>query len=147
MEAIIFVGIPASGKSGYYKQHFFDTHMRINYDMLNKRSREQKFLDLCLHSHTKFVINNTNVEREIRAKYIQQIKEHEYTIKCYYFLPNVGRSIAWNSKREGTACVPKIAIFSKLKALDVPELNEGFDELYIVRYERGRLTVDAANDL
>jgi len=34
MEAVIFTGIQAVGKSTFYKEHFFTTHVRINLDML-----------------------------------------------------------------------------------------------------------------
>jgi transcriptional regulator with XRE-family HTH domain len=37
VEAIIFVGIQASGKSTFYRERFFDTHLRINLDMLKTR--------------------------------------------------------------------------------------------------------------
>jgi len=29
MQAILFVGLQASGKSSFFKQRFFDTHIRI----------------------------------------------------------------------------------------------------------------------
>ena len=34
MEAIIFVGLPGSGKSSFYKERFFDSHVRISLDLL-----------------------------------------------------------------------------------------------------------------
>jgi len=39
MEAIIFIGIQATGKSTFYKDNFFKTHIRINLDMLKTRKR------------------------------------------------------------------------------------------------------------
>jgi predicted kinase len=41
MEAVIFVGIQGTGKSTFYKERFFDTHVRINLDMLKTRHREK----------------------------------------------------------------------------------------------------------
>ena len=38
MEAVIFTGIQASGKSTFFKERFFDTHVRINLDMLDSKS-------------------------------------------------------------------------------------------------------------
>jgi hypothetical protein len=32
VEAVIFAGIQATGKSTFYQQHFFKTHMRIRKD-------------------------------------------------------------------------------------------------------------------
>jgi len=37
MEAVIFVGLQAAGKSTFYRERFFDTHVRINLDMLRTR--------------------------------------------------------------------------------------------------------------
>ena len=36
MEAVIFIGLQASGKSTFYRQRFFRTHVRTNMDMLSK---------------------------------------------------------------------------------------------------------------
>jgi hypothetical protein len=36
MEAVLFVGNQATGKSGFYLERFFRTHVRINGDMLKK---------------------------------------------------------------------------------------------------------------
>lgn len=47
MEAIIFCGIQATGKSTFYRQHFFDTHLRISMDQLHTRNKEGKLLDYC----------------------------------------------------------------------------------------------------
>jgi predicted kinase len=31
MEAVLFIGIQASGKTTFYRERFFDTHVRICY--------------------------------------------------------------------------------------------------------------------
>ena len=41
MEAVILIGIQGSGKSTFYRERFFDTHVRINLDMLKTRQREK----------------------------------------------------------------------------------------------------------
>ena len=48
MEAVIFVGIQASGKSRFYRERFFTTHVRINLDLLRMRRRERSLLAWCL---------------------------------------------------------------------------------------------------
>ncbi len=42
MEMIIFVGLPGSEKSAYYKNHFFNFHLRISNDLLKTKSRSKK---------------------------------------------------------------------------------------------------------
>lgn len=44
MEMIIFTGIPASGKSSFYKELFFNSHLRISMDLLNTRNKENKLM-------------------------------------------------------------------------------------------------------
>ena len=34
MEAVIFIGIQGTGKSSFYREQFFHTHVRINSDLL-----------------------------------------------------------------------------------------------------------------
>ena len=60
MEAIIFIGLQAAGKSSFYRDRFFNTHIRINLDMLKTRHREQMILQACLTAKQSFVVDNTN---------------------------------------------------------------------------------------
>jgi len=48
MEAVIFIGIQGSGKSTFYNVRFFDTHVRINLDMLKTKHRQQLLLNACI---------------------------------------------------------------------------------------------------
>lgn len=50
MEAVIFIGLQASGKSTFYQERFFNTHVRINLDMLKTRNREKQSLQVCLQT-------------------------------------------------------------------------------------------------
>ncbi len=45
MEEVIFCGIQASGKTTFYRERFFDTHVRISLDLLRTRRREQLLLE------------------------------------------------------------------------------------------------------
>jgi hypothetical protein len=40
MELALFIGIQATGKSSFYKERFYRTHVRVNYDMVKTRDRE-----------------------------------------------------------------------------------------------------------
>ena len=46
-----------------------------------------------------------------------------------------GTSFARNEKRTGSDKIKPIAIFAKQKALEIPELSAGYDELYEVKNE------------
>lgn len=74
MEAVVFVGLQASGKSSFYKERFFSTHVRISLDLLRTRNRERRLMTVCLETQQPFVIDNTNPTREERAKYVRLTK-------------------------------------------------------------------------
>ena len=68
MEAIIFIGLQAAGKSSFYRLRFIDSHIRLNLDMLRTRHREQLLFRACLEAKQPVVIDNTNpgkLDREI----------------------------------------------------------------------------------
>jgi len=41
MQAVIFMGIQATGKTSFYRERFADTHIRISLDMLRTTQREK----------------------------------------------------------------------------------------------------------
>lgn len=133
MECVIFIGIQASGKSTFYKEMFFKTHMRINLDMLRTRHREHVFLEATLRTGMPFVVDNTNPTVEERKKYIELARNHKFKIVGYYFEPDYDLSYERNEQRQGKEKVPVIGIKSTLKKLQEPSYGEGFDTLYSVR--------------
>jgi hypothetical protein len=66
VEAVVFCGIQASGKSTFYRERFFPTHVRISLDLLRTRHREATFLRACLETRQRFVVDNTNPTRAER---------------------------------------------------------------------------------
>lgn len=149
MEAVIFVGIQATGKSSFYRERFFDTHLRINLDMLKTRHREQILLRACIEAKQPFVVDNTNPSPEERARYIRVARSNGFSVIGYYFRSQVKETLARNSQRTGKARIPKKGILGTYKRLQVPGLEEGFDLLYRVHIdEAGRFIVEEwRNDL
>lgn len=144
MEAVIFCGIQAAGKTTFYLQRFFTTHVRINLDMLRLRSREKLLVDACLAGKQPFVVDNTNVRREERAAYISAAKARGFRVIGYYFATEPKAALARNKSRAGKAAVPAAALFGTQKRLEVPTLAEGFDQLFRVEIaEAGTFNVTA----
>ena len=127
MEAVIFIGLQASGKSSFYKERFFATHVRISLDLLRTRNREQRLLAVCMETQQSFVIDNTNSTRKERAKYIDAAKSSRYSVVGYYFRSKAEECLVRNQQR--TNQVPHVAILSTAKKLELPTLKEGFDTL------------------
>lgn len=132
MEAVIFIGIQGSGKSTFFKEKFIDSHIRINLDMLKTRHREKLIFEACLEAKQRFVIDNTNLLVENRKKYISQAKNFGFKIIGYYFQADLEKTIERNNQRVGKAKIPEKGILSAYKNLQLPKLEEGFDELFYV---------------
>ena len=75
MQAILFIGIQGTGKSSFYKERFFNTHLRISLDLLNTRNKEDGLIDFALKYQQRVVIDNTNPTQKDRKKYIDRFKE------------------------------------------------------------------------
>ncbi|MEZ5945186.1 MAG: AAA family ATPase [Planctomycetaceae bacterium] len=144
MEAVVFVGLQASGKSSFYKERFFSTHVRISLDLFRTRNRERRLLALCLETQQPFVIDNTNPTREERAKFIDAAKSAKYSVVGFYFRSKAEECLTRNQQR--TDQVPDVGILSTAKKLELPTLEEGFDTLKYVRLTEAGFVVEEWND-
>jgi predicted kinase len=131
-ECIIFIGIQATGKSTFYKTEFYNTHIRINLDMLKTRNREEKLFQTCLEIKQHCVIDNTNPTRQDRAKYIERAKAAGFKVVGYYFESRVAEALERNTQR-ALGVVPDKGILATYKRLELPKKDEGFDKLFYVR--------------
>lgn len=135
MEAVIFVGIQAAGKSTFYRERFFTSHVRISLDLLRTRHRERSLLAWCLQHSQRFVVDNTNVTAAGRAAYITPARAAGFRVIGYVFESNVPASITRNAGRPQAEQVPAQAIGGTKKRLEWPRRDEGFDELHYVRLD------------
>jgi predicted kinase len=143
MEAVIFIGIQGSGKSSFYKERFFNTHVRINLDMLKTKHRQQLLLAACIEAGQPFVVDNTNVTAEARAYFIVLAKAAGFHVVGYYFRSDVKAALLRNSQRVGAARVPDKALLGTYKRLQLPGRGEGFDALFYVQVnEAGEFMVE-----
>jgi predicted kinase len=132
MNMILFTGIQAAGKSTFYRERFFTTHVRLNLDMLRTRTRESILFNACLEANQPFVVDNTNPTIADRARYIGPALAANFSIVGYFFLPDLSGSIARNAARSKPSRVPFPAIYGTHKKLEPPTLSEGYNELYTV---------------
>ena len=143
MEAVIFIGIQASGKSSFYQARFWRTHLRLNLDMLRTRHREWVLFEACLAAKQQFVIDNTNASLAERALYIAPARAAGFHVVGYYFRSNILDALRRNDTREGTAHIPDMGIYAAHQRLQLPKYDEGFDELrYVKLTETNRFIVE-----
>jgi predicted kinase len=143
MEAVLFIGIQATGKSTFYLEKFYRTHVRINLDMLRTRRREDLLVRACLEGKTRFVVDKMNLTRADRAAYIGQAKGAGFKISGYFFQSELAPALLHNARRDSPERVPEPGLRSASSALELPSLIEGFDQLFFVRMNgQGRFTVE-----
>lgn len=141
MDAVIFVGLQGAGKSTFYRERFFDTHLRVNLDMLKTRHREKRFLTTCVETSQRFVVDNTNPTRDEREVYIRAAKRAGFRVVGYYFQSRVEDCKRRNEQRPPDRQVPLRGILGTAGRMELPTLEEGFDELHYVRIEGGGVFV------
>ncbi len=131
MEAVIFVGLQGSGKSSFYRERYFRTHVRINLDMLRTRHREAVLLRACIEALQPFVVDNTDLTPAERAAYIAPARAAGFRIAGFWFDETARDCIRRNARRGGK--VPPAAIGGAAKRLVPPRREEGFDALWKVK--------------
>jgi len=99
-----------------------------------------------LETQQPFVIDNTNPSRADRTKYIEAAKNAQYSIVGYYFRSKVEDCLERNETR--VVRVPEVGILSTAKKLELPSMDEGFENLRYARLtESGFVAEEWNNDV
>ena len=136
LECVILIGLPASGKSTFYRERFAATHDLVSKDAMphvrRPQRRQQELIDAGLAAGRSIVVDNTNPRASDRALIIASARRHGAQVAGYFFSTDARDALRRNRVREGRARVPDVAIFATRKRLEAPTYDEGFDDLYIV---------------
>ena len=137
-ECVILIGLPRAGKSTVYRQRLSNTHLHISKDRLprsarDKQGRQDALLRTALAEGRAVAVDNTNVSAAERASIITIAREHAARIIGVLIVASTREAVARNERREKREKVPKVAIFTKAKRFELPQLAEGFDELLAYR--------------
>ncbi|MBO4219559.1 MAG: AAA family ATPase [Clostridia bacterium] len=135
--AVIFVGIPASGKSTFFSRYLANTHVHINLDTLHTRNRENILLAECIERKMSFAVDNTNPTADERRKYIESALSAGYSVLGLVFEGNITECRKRNLQRTGKARVPDAAIYSISSKMQPPRYSEGFSRLLFVKQCNG----------
>lgn len=128
---VIMIGLQASGKSTFCQTHLSD-HKHISLDELKTRNREKNAVLSCIEKQEDFVIDNTNPSIMDRQRYIEMTRGTDYKVIGYYMRSVIAECIPRNEQRTGSARIPRTAIASTSKKIELPSYEEGFSELYYV---------------
>lgn len=148
-EAVILMGLQASGKSSFYHHRFAHTHLRINLDMLKTRHREKRLLETCLEIQQSFVVDNTNPTVSDRQRYIKPAQARGFKVIGYYFESKLAACLERNRNRDRAQQIPDKGVRGTAARLTRPSYAEGFDNLYYVTLqpEGGFAIADWLNEI
>ncbi len=132
MQAVIFCGVQASGKTTFYVERFLATHVRVSMDLMRTRHRERRFLETCLETGQRFVVDNTNPTAAERARYLMPATAARFRTVGYYFPPDLEACLERNAARPARERFPPQGVVGTLRQLEPPVLAEGFDQLFAV---------------
>lgn len=137
MDLVIFIGLQASGKSTFFRQHFAATHEHVSKDLMrnnkNRTRRQAQLIQSALLAGRSVVVDNTNPTVEERFSLIESGCTYGAQIIGYYFESHVKPCFERNRQRLGKDCVPDVAIYATIKKLVSPTYAEGFHQLFYVR--------------
>jgi len=146
VECVILIGLPASGKSTFFRERFAATHDHVSKDLLrNNRQpqrRQDQLIAASLASGRSVVVDNTNPSSAVRAPVIALARKHGAEVVGYFFATEAGDALRRNRARDGRERVPDVAIFTARKRLEPPTMTEGFDRLFSVRMNEADGTFD-----
>jgi predicted kinase len=138
VEAVILIGLQGAGKSTFYRDRFQSTHVHISLDVLKTRHRERTLLQSCLDQRRPFVVDNTNPTRSGRLAYTSPARQAGFRVIGFYFQSRVADCERRNRQRPEAEQVPCLGLLGTAGRLELPQYDEGFDELHYVRIEGGR---------
>ena len=99
MEAIVLCGVQGSGKTTLYRDRWLATHVRVSMDLLRTRHREAAFLDLCLSTRQRFVVDNTNPTPAERRRYVEPARAAGFRVIGYLVEVDPAEAFGRNAER------------------------------------------------
>ena len=138
----MLIGIPASGKTTFASTQIPAEYLRISLDVLHTRKHEANVFFSALEKRQNVVIDNTNVTKAERERFIVPAKAAGYEITGYYFQSVVTDCLQRNALRTGKARIPDVGVRARAKDLERPFLEEGFDSLYYVKIVDGGFSIN-----
>ena len=132
MEAVLFIGVQGCGKTTFYKERLFETHVRISRDMVKTKARERILIGACLAAMQPFVLDNTNPLASQRAEVIEPAHAAGFRVVACYFRCGMREALWRNRRRPAAAVVPVPGVIATFKKLQPPSWEEGFDAIRVV---------------
>jgi predicted kinase len=145
---VILIGLPASGKSTFFRERFAGTHDHVSKDLFRHnrkpQRRQEQLIAESLASGRSVVVDNTNPNIAVRAPLIAIARKYGAQVSGYYFVTEAADALRRNRARQGRERVPDVAIFTARKRLEPPTAAEGFDRLFTVKVNEADRTFEVS---
>lgn len=152
VEFVMFVGLPASGKSTYAKEYEKNGYKILSSDIVREEFSSQiergeltipdntnlnsmvfeelsKIARANLLEGKSVVLDATNLARKRRKNFLRTLYKVKCKKICLLFITPVDECYRRNSNRTGYACVPDDAMYRMICSFECPNYFEGFDEI------------------
>ncbi|CAH1990444.1 unnamed protein product [Acanthoscelides obtectus] len=136
---ILMVGSPGSGKSHFCKHYLVPKgYVHASRDKLGSWQKCAKQLEEALKNGKNVVVDNTNMDKESRARFIEIAQKYKADCRCFLMVTDIYHSKHNNRFRELTDTthepVTDIIINKLKKSYQEPEQSEGFEEIIKVPF-------------
>nr|CAH7758203.1 unnamed protein product [Callosobruchus chinensis] len=136
---ILMVGGPGSGKSHFCKNYLVPKgYVHVSRDKLGTWQKCVKQLEEALKNNKNVVVDNTNMDKESRARFVEVAKKYNADCRCFLMTTDISHSKHNNRFREltDTTHVPvtDIIINSLKNSYQEPEQSEGFKDIIRVPF-------------
>lgn len=128
-----------TGKSRFCKENLENNDYEIvSRDILGSWQKCVDRVNDCLKSRRKVVVDNTNGDRDSRARYINAAKKHKVPCRCFVMTTSFKHAEHNIAFRELTdtkhSKINKIVLNSYKKNYVEPSIEEGFSEIVRVNF-------------
>ncbi|MEC3981139.1 ATP-binding protein [Amycolatopsis sp. H20-H5] len=138
LEVVILIGLQAAGKTTFSRQ-VLGGHEQVSKDHFPKaRNRQRRQLRLiadALEAGRDVVVDNTNPSAEEWRPIVEVARAAGARVVGYWFAPDPVGSLERNALRDAETRVPQVGMYATLKRLRQPVRDDGFDELFEVRFD------------
>ncbi|CAF1007355.1 unnamed protein product [Adineta steineri] len=141
-EVIVMCGLPASGKSWFVKKYIVPhKYEYVNRDEVGTWQKCVKMAELALSKKQSVVIDNTNLDKESRQRYIEVANTFGVSCRCFVMNVSIEHAKHNNLFRQmiGTDDAHKdvndIVIMGAQKRYVKPTLDEGFSEIVTINMQ------------
>src|SRR5262245_45748878 len=108
MECVILIGLPASGKTTFYRERFAGTHDHVSKDAMRQnrqpQRRQEELIHAALGAGRSVVVDNTSPSIADRASIIVIAKRHGAEVAGYFFPTEAGDALRRNRARGAGPC-------------------------------------------